>query len=457
MRTRPQASPCRRVGGLLLALASLVWGQQRELKPGFNLFSKQQDIQLGREGASQIERQVTLARNAELNDYVVRIGRRLASQPQADQYPYSFKVVHDSNINAFALPGGPTYINTGLIAAAENEGQLAGVMAHEIGHVALRHGTNQASKANLIQLPALLAGALLGDGSLAGQLAQLGVHFGAGSLLLKYSRNAERDADLLGARMMSHAGYNPLEMARFFEKLEGEGAHRGAVAQFFASHPNPGNRSKAVQEEIRYLPRRAYDADSGQFARARQMVNDLPAAPKRGAAASIQDLPAGRPSGRFRQYRGREFAFSHPDNWQTYGDRDSAMLTVAPREGLRQSRDGRMLIGYGVMVSFYFPQRGGRVDLRRHTEELLRKLQQENPGMRVSSEGSRRLTVGGEAAMQTTLHSESIFAGEAEVDLLVTVQRPEGLFYMIFIAPEREYREIRDTFEQMLRSVQFAA
>ena len=105
----------------------------------------------------------------------------------ADEYPYSFKVVNDQSINAFALPGGPTFVNTGLIAAADNEAQLAGVMAHEISHVALRHGTNQASKANLIQLPAMLAGAVVGNGSMLGQLAQLGIGLGANSVLLKYS------------------------------------------------------------------------------------------------------------------------------------------------------------------------------------------------------------------------------------------------------------------------------
>jgi beta-barrel assembly-enhancing protease len=271
--------------GLLIALAgTLLWAQGLpRLKPGFNLFSKQQDVQLGREAAQQVAQQYQVVRDPELSGYISRIGQRLASQPQAGDYPYTFTLVHDDSVNAFALPGGPTFVHTGLIAAAENEAQLAGVLAHEISHVALRHGTNQATKANLIQLPAMLAGAATGN-SMLGQLTQLGIGIGANSVLLKYSRNAERDADLLGAQIMSRAGYNPVEMARFFEKLEAEGGARGP--QFLSDHPNPGNRVKAVEDEIRYLPAASYKGDSGQFAREQARVRSLGPAPAKRRAAT---------------------------------------------------------------------------------------------------------------------------------------------------------------------------
>lgn len=273
---------------LLLAAAVAAQGQ-RQLRPGFNLFTKEQDIQLGKEAAGQVEKEMTLITDAELNDYVRRIGERLAATPEAGDFPYSFKIVHDKTINAFALPGGPTYLHTGLLAAADNEAQVAGVMAHEIAHVALRHGTNQVSKANLIQLPAALAAAAAGrNQSLLGQLAQLGIGIGATSLLLKYSRNAERDADLLGTRMMARVGYDPVEMARFFEKLEAaEGKSRGL--QFFSSHPNPGNRVKAVQAEIQYLPARAYTTgDQQEFRRIKQRVAALPPPPERPRSEKTQ-------------------------------------------------------------------------------------------------------------------------------------------------------------------------
>jgi beta-barrel assembly-enhancing protease len=252
-----------RAAGVFILAAGLLWAAPRELKPGFNLFSQQQDVQLGRELAAQVDRQVPRLRDSEVEAYVARIGRRLAAQPEAGRFPYTFKVTADRSVNAFALPGGPIYVNRGLIQAVDNEAQLAGVIAHEIAHVALRHSTNQASKAQLIQIPAMLAGGLAGQ-NLAGQLARLGIGLGANSALLKFSRSAERDADLLGARIMARAGYNPIEMARFFEKLEGRGGHG---VEFLSRHPKPGNRSQSIQEDLRYFPRGQYQADSGQLRR----------------------------------------------------------------------------------------------------------------------------------------------------------------------------------------------
>ena len=156
-----------------------------------------------------------------LTEYVNRVGKRLASSQEARDsgFPFTFEVVADPSINAFALPGGPMFINTGLLKAVDSEAELAGVMGHEMSHVILRHGTNQASKQQLFQLGAGIGG-LAGGGSMLGQLAQVGVGLGANSVLLKFSRNAESQADLMGSHIMAESGYNPLELARFFETLE---------------------------------------------------------------------------------------------------------------------------------------------------------------------------------------------------------------------------------------------
>ncbi|HWQ56868.1 MAG TPA: M48 family metalloprotease [Bryobacteraceae bacterium] len=428
--------------------------QPRELKPGWNLFSKEQDVQLGKEAAAEIEKQVRVVNDAQLNSYVRRIGERLASTPEAGGFPYSFKVVGDQSLNAFALPGGPTYVHTGLIAAAENEAQLAGVMAHEISHVALRHGTNQASKANLVQLPAVLAGAVLGqNGGMLGSLAQLGIGLGANSVLMKFSRSAERDADLLGARIMAKAGYNPIEMARFFEKLEAEGGSRGP--QFLSSHPNPGNRMKAVEDEIRMMPARNYTTNSGEFAQMRQRAGAIkvPQTASRAQASggsSSQSVPAISVSGRFRQHRGTSYTVSYPDNWQVIsGQQQSGNVTIAPREGVVEASSGAA-IGVGAVIGLH----PGQGDLRRDTDNLVQQLASTNAGMKAVSSQSGR--VDGQPAMLVTLNSQSPWAGETEVDTLVTVERPDGLFYMVLIAPRSAQSNVQGAFNNMIRSIRFA-
>lgn len=274
-------SVMRRFLAVCALLAGVLYAQVREPKPGFNLFSKEQDVQLGKEAAAQVEKEYEVVSDPALQSYISEVGRRLTASRRASDFPYSFKVVNDASINAFALPGGPMFINTGLIKAADNEGQLAGVMAHEISHVALRHGTNQVSKANLVQIPAMLAGRAAGGGLLGG-LANLGVGLGANSMLLKFSRTAESQADYNGTLILSDAGYNPIEMARFFEKLAAEGGARGGVATFFSSHPNPGDRLRAVEDLVRQLPPRQYrDGDSTAFQRAKAAVGRLPAAKPR--------------------------------------------------------------------------------------------------------------------------------------------------------------------------------
>jgi beta-barrel assembly-enhancing protease len=252
--------------------AALVWAQgPTQFHPGFNLFSKEQDVQLGQENAAQVRKQMAVIKDPFLTEYVTRVGKRLVSAREAQEsgFPFTFEVVADPSINAFALPGGPMFINTGLLRAVDNEGQLAGVMGHEMSHVILRHGTNQASKSQLIELPAVLGSQMAGS-SMMGKLAQLGIGLGANSVLLKFSRSAESQADLMGSHLMAEAGYNPIEMARFFEKLNAQGGSRGL--QFLSDHPNPDNREKAIEQEVRRLPQQNYGYQTGEFQRMKQVV-----------------------------------------------------------------------------------------------------------------------------------------------------------------------------------------
>ncbi len=261
-----------------ISLPSLAQGMHH-FEPGFNLFSKDQDIQLGKENAAEVRKQMKVINDPVLTDYVNKVGKRLVASQEAQQsgFPFTFEVVADPSVNAFALPGGPMFINTGLLKAIDNEAQLAGVMGHEMSHVILRHGTNQASKAKFIEIPAALAAQASGGGSLMGKLMQAGIGLGAGSMLLKFSRTDESQADLTGSHIMAEAGYDPMEMAHFFNKLNSMAGSPGSgfagkISQFMSDHPNPANRDQAIQEEARAMPQKHYGYETGDFQRMKGVV-----------------------------------------------------------------------------------------------------------------------------------------------------------------------------------------
>ncbi len=254
---------------------------QIKFKPGFNLFNPKQDAQLGREASADADRKLPLVTDPEVVRYVNDLGRRLAEvAPTNIEYPWTFKVVNSKDINAFALPGGYIYVNRGAIEAAEDEAQIAGVIAHECGHVVMRHSTHQASQMMLAQMPLALLGGFLGQSATLGsQLAQMGIGFGINSVLLRNSRGAESQADEVGTYILYHAGFDPHAMAQFFEIIEKKYPDR--TLQFFSDHPNPGNRIRAVDALIPRLgPDRGGRTDSPQFQAVKSRLLALPAPPK---------------------------------------------------------------------------------------------------------------------------------------------------------------------------------
>ena len=275
----------------LLASPPLSAQGPHHFEPGFNLFSKEQDVQLGEEAAAQVRKQMTVINDPDLTAYVSRVGKRLAAtqEAQASGFPFTFEVVADPTINAFALPGGHMFIHTGLLKAVDNEAQLAGVMGHEMSHVILRHGTSQASKANLIELPLMLAQQITNKDSMMGKLEQLGLGLGATGLLLRFSRGAESQADLTGSHLMAESGYDPVEMAHFFDKLSGPGKGlAGNVEQFMSDHPNPGNREQAIEDEARLLPAQKYGYETGDFKRMKSVVKKIHEPPPKPQPAQQQ-------------------------------------------------------------------------------------------------------------------------------------------------------------------------
>ena len=443
----------KKVAVLALALLHFTCATRQPgdpLKPGYNVFSKEQDVELGRQAASEIRRQVEIVANEEMQRYVRDLGARLAQQPDADNYAYEFTLLNEDSINAFALPGGPIFVHSGLLDAAETEGQLVGVLAHEVSHVALRHGTSQASKAQMLQLPAVLAGAAMGQQSVWSQVGQIGVGLGLNALIMKYSRGAEKQADALGARIMAGAGYNPIEMADFFQKLEDQGGPRPPV--LLSSHPSPGNRVRLVRAEMETFPAMDYDYSSGRFPDAKRLVAQLPPSKKpQHQEVATGSAPPSPPSSAFKRIQGSTFSAEYPSGWRSYGDQSSSTLTLAPERGIVRTPGGGGGIGYGAVMSYYRPRY--RSDLLNATWELLQEMQEVNPNLRAAI-APRQVNVGGNSGLIVGLTGPSPYGG-AETNLLLTVARPQGVFYMVFIAPENQYDRLQPTFERMARSIRF--
>ncbi len=247
-------------------------------------------------------------------------------------------------INAFALPGGPMFVNRGMFEAASAEGEVAGVMAHELAHVLLRHGTANATKAKKFQMGALagaIAGAVIGGGW--GEAISQGSQFGLGTWLLKYSREYEKQADLLGAQMMARAGYDPRDLAKMFETIQAQS--KGSAPQWMSSHPDPGNRSQYIQQEAAKLTiaarpdQRAFTATKSRFATlpaARSMSDKTRAGGGEDAPASVGTVgqPVPRPATQYRTARGGElFQVSVPSNWTGVSATNSVKFVPAERPG----------------------------------------------------------------------------------------------------------------------------
>jgi predicted Zn-dependent protease len=256
---------------------------QTVVKPPKNRYTPQQDVELGLKAAADIRQQYPIIENDRIARYLGRLGDRLvmAAPPALKEavYKYSFTAVHLKEINAFALPGGPMFVHRGMFDAAAAEGEVVGVMAHELSHVLLRHGTANASKAQnpwlqIGQIAGAIGGAMVG-GQAGSAIAQ-GTQFGLGSLLLRYSRDFEKQADLL--QIMARAGYDPRALARMFETIEREtNSNGGNSPQWLSSHPNPGNRTQYITREASTL-KIAGAADDREFAPIKTAFASLPPA-----------------------------------------------------------------------------------------------------------------------------------------------------------------------------------
>ena len=430
-----------------------------------NKYSLQQDVELGQEAAAEVRKQLPMLNDERVEDYVERVGEGLAGAIPAEfrhaGFRYTFDVVNQKEINAFALPGGPMFLNRGMIESAKTEAEMAGVMAHEISHVVLRHGTAQATKGQKFQIGAI-AGQILGAivGGAAGCVIAQGSQFGLSAYFLKYGREYERQADLLGAQMMARAGYDPREMANMFKTIQAEGGRSGP--EWLSSHPDPGNRSDAIIKEASML-RTQGNANTGQFASIKARLREMSPAytaeqiAKGQARSRNTSGTAGRsvnvepPSTRFRTYSPTNFLrVSVPSNWEQLNT--GGGVTYAPEGGFLDD-GGQTAFTHGIEIGV---AQGGTGNLQRDTQQLLQGFSRSNPQLRRSGD-TRRVTIGGRQGLATPLTNVSDVTGEQEYITLSTAQLRDGsLLYLIGVAPQPQATTYERTFQRVRETLQIA-
>src|SRR5688572_23524377 len=250
----------------LLAIAGLA---------AITLVSVDDEIAIGKQANAQVQKQLPVLRDQQTIGYLRGIGQRLVRQAPGPRYPYTFSAADYREINAFALPGGPIWIHRGVLHAATNESQLAGVLAHEIAHIAQRHAADQLTSLTLTNWGLGLLGAVLGNSGGA-SAAQMAAGFLANGVFLKFSRDDEREADQVGLQIMRRAGWDPRGMVELFEVLRREGSRDpGSVEMFFSTHPPPQDRIRLLQSVVGRTP--AGRRDTAQFQTVKARLRRMPA------------------------------------------------------------------------------------------------------------------------------------------------------------------------------------
>ena len=451
---------------LIITLTTTSVFAQTKVTPPKNKYTPQQDVQIGREAAAEVRKEYPIIYDSQIRGYVERLGDRLVEAAPRELnnpvFEYSFTPVNLKDINAFALPGGPMFVNRGMIEAAATEGEVAGVMAHELAHVLLRHGTANATKAQGFQIGALagaIAGAVIGGG--LGEVISQGSQFGLGTWLMKYGREYERQADIVGVQIMARAGYDPRDLAHMFETIQRQGGNGGP--EWLSSHPNPGNRTQYINQEASQLRIASRPNDSG-FQQTKSRLTQL--GPARTMAEIERNGGAGTGGGRSgggsvgrvgeavpppsRQYRtvqgGQLFTASVPSNWQAVSSNNSIKYVPLNAYGDYQ---GQSTLTHGVELGV---ARASSRDLNQATETLIDGFVRGNDGMRVGGRGEY-FQLSGREALVTPLEGRSALGGVERVDVHTTLLSNGDLFYVLTVAPDREMGTYGPAFDRVVKTV----
>ena len=408
---------------LLGALLLLTSGQS------VNFFSLKQDVEIGSVASKEAEQALPLIRDGNLNRYFRSIGQRITRSPSLPTLQYRFRIVNSKELNSLGFPGGSIYVNRGLIEVAANDAELAAILAHEIGHVAARHGTAQLSRQLLVQAPISIAAGLPTGDAWKDQLTRLGISFGVDAPFLRYSADQEAEANLMAVRLLSEARFDPNGLRSLLEKVnEVQTAEGGRSPVFVFNHPQSENLSSRGN-------RRADTVDKAAH-------SEIPADTISPVFVHPQDF----------------YRLSYPQCWLVTRTPPNGGI-IAPVDGVQTSLAGND-VTRGAMFDLLDVTGSERpLTLEQATNRLIVYLRQRNQSiqdpntLRIVPGAQSQTLLSDEPALRTIMIGKSTATQSAEIVWVVTRLYYKSLFYMVFVAPEEEFPTYQPIFEQMIHSV----
>jgi len=485
MKSMKFGTPAGIAALIVVLLGQTVGIAQTKVKPGVDFFSWKQEISMGRRSSEGLERRMAIVNDPAVQDWIDQLGHKLAAATTKPDLPWRFRVVNSSELNAFSLPGGFIYVNKGLIELTDSESEVAGAMAHEMAHVTLRHATNQMTKGMLLGGPFALGGPVGAEGF--------------DLTFLKFSRNDETQADIVGAQTMVKAGYDPQGLVRLFQKLDKKQANC-CGPEFLSDHGDLGDRIKRIEKEIGYLKVQPGLQDNSQQyvdAKARLQAIKLPAPPPppepiaRGPrppypapnyppqnrppddnappgnpgnpdnnAPQNQPPrgypPSSRPGAPSQQqselYRSPDgfYEVEYPVNWRPLGSRGRDTMIAAYR-GFNRGNE----IDLGVVIGYFDLQSDNNQSpeaLGRATDEAIKRVTANNNSYLTEEPNSRNQgTLSGHDAMGSYLVGKN-HSGQTERDWLIVGPGGRGFVYLFFVSSDSDFANNQPTFEAIIES-----
>jgi beta-barrel assembly-enhancing protease len=409
-----------------------------------NFFSLKQDVEIGAESSKETEQSLQLVKNFNLDQYLGAIAQRIVQSRTLPPLKFRFQIVNSKDINSLAFPGGAIYLYRGLLEMAGNDDELAAIVAHEVGHVASRHGTQQLSRQLLLQAPVAIAAGTPISEAWKEEIAKLGISLGVDAPFLRYSRDQELEASLMAVRLMANAQFDPAAFRTLIEKI-----HESQSA-FLFNHPQSKTFPPEVADEIERLSTtEQHPHATPGFRGFRTGLQNLALpAPVKPVLAATADPSPDELANVF-THPMDYYRLGYPGGWQITRTGPNGAI-IAPADGVQFSGD----VKRGVMFDLFdisVPDRS--LTLEQATNRLMVFLRQRNESLRPVPGAQTQTLISDEPGLRTVMIGKPETNSDSEVAWVVTRLYYQNLFYMVFVAPEDEFTMYQPVFEQMIRSV----